>query len=69
MEFRLWFDTEDDPDRKRRRQAEFLVHKHVPLDSFLEFAVKDNKMKQTVAEIIHKYNCAKPIGVRSHWYF
>jgi hypothetical protein len=26
MTLRIWKDTNDDPDRKRRRQAEFLVY-------------------------------------------
>ena len=30
MQSRYWNDTNDDPDRKRRRQAEFLVHEFFP---------------------------------------
>lgn len=35
----LWADTDDDPNRKARRQAEFLVHNEVPLSACLGFAV------------------------------
>ncbi|UTW68357.1 DUF4433 domain-containing protein [Anaerobacillus sp. HL2] len=40
MESKYWFDTDDDPDRKRRRQAEFLVLRHFPLELVLGIGVK-----------------------------
>lgn len=69
MNSQFWFDTEDDPDRKRRRQAEFLVHQFVPVDLFLGIVVKNVDMMQKVAEIIHKCNYNKPVGVRRNWYY
>lgn len=65
---RYWFETEADPDRKRRRQAEFLVHKFVSLNVFLGFGVKNEEMKQKVQELIHKYNYKKPVVIRD-WYY
>jgi hypothetical protein len=64
----LWFDTEEDPDRKRRRQAEFLVYKCVPIDILLGFAVKNEEMKRKVEDILHKYNHNKPVAIRN-WYY
>lgn len=69
MEETYWQETPEDPNRKTRRQAEFLVHKNVQLEQILGFAVKSEKMKQRVEEIIHNYNCLKPVAVRRHWYF
>jgi len=31
VKLKRWTDTEDDPDRKRRKQAEFLVFNELPL--------------------------------------
>ena len=39
---RTWHDTPDFPDRKRRKQAEFLVHGSVPWDWFDRIGVKDH---------------------------
>lgn len=30
-----WFDTWDDPDRKRRKQAEFLIYKSLPIEALI----------------------------------
>ncbi|TXL67478.1 DUF4433 domain-containing protein [Cerasibacillus terrae] len=68
MNSRYWFDTEEDPDRKRRRQAEFLVHKGIPIDILLGFAVKNEEMKRKVEDVIHKYNFNKPVAIRD-WYY
>lgn len=68
MDSRFWFDSEEDPDRKRRRQAEFLVHKFLPLDLFLGFAVKNEEMKRKVESTIHKYNCDRFVAIRN-WYY
>jgi hypothetical protein len=68
MGSQLWFDTEEDPDRKRPRQAEFLVHNYVPLDLFLGFAVKNEVMKRKVEEVLDQYNCDKLVAIRN-WYY
>lgn len=68
MKSRFWFDTEEDPDRKRRRQAEFLVHEAVPINVLLGFAVKDEEIQRKVEEVIDKYNIDKPVAVR-YWYY
>jgi hypothetical protein len=48
MEDRYWSDTEEDPDRKRRRQAEFLIHRQVPLTVFTGFGVMNEEAKANV---------------------
>ncbi len=44
----------NDPDRQRRKQAEFLIKNHVPIDAVDEIFVYDGKMKQVVEELISK---------------
>lgn len=69
MHSQFWFETEEDPDRERRRQAEFLVYQFVPIDMILGIGVKNDKMKQKVEEIMYQCHCHKPIAVRPHWYY
>ncbi len=69
MEEKYRADTEDDPDRKRRRQAEFLVHRKVPLDVFIGFAVKDEAMKEELEALLQLYQIDKPVYIRPQFYY
>ncbi|MBA2664186.1 MAG: DUF4433 domain-containing protein [Bradymonadaceae bacterium] len=64
-----WADTNDDPDRKRRKQAEFLVHQFVPFSWFTEFAVLNQEVAQQVQSILANANAALPVKVRRDWYY
>ncbi len=50
MRARYWNDTQEDGDRKRRRQAEFLVHRFVTWGLISEIAVKTKIVERTVTE-------------------
>lgn len=52
MESKYWFDSEEYPDRRRRRQAEFLIHTQVELDLFLGIGVYNQQMKDHVENIL-----------------
>ena len=69
MEDPFWRDTEEDPDRKRRRQAEFLVHKKVPIELFTGFAVINQTAKDKVEELLKNHQVSKPVGIRRHFYY
>ncbi|KAA0958732.1 DUF4433 domain-containing protein [Planococcus sp. ANT_H30] len=69
MEDPFWKDTEEDPDRKRRRQAEFLVHKKVPIQLFTGFAVINQLAKDRVEELLKNHQVNKPVGIRRHFYY
>jgi hypothetical protein len=64
-----WADTDDDPDRKRRRQAEFLVYRKFPWDRIEMIAVMNIKIKNQVEGIIPNGAKKHPIRVKSDWYF
>ncbi|MCA1202403.1 type II toxin-antitoxin system toxin DNA ADP-ribosyl transferase DarT [Priestia flexa] len=69
MASHYWSDTPEDPDRRRRRQAEFLVHNIVPIDLFLGIAVKNEEMKQKVLKVLNKYNFDKLVLRKGSWYY
>jgi len=69
MRASVWTDTDDDPSRKARRQAEFLVLNEVPLSACLGFSVYSCKAKQKVEKMLKNYNLALPVAIRRHFYF
>ncbi len=68
---RYWKETDEDPDRKRRKQAEFLVYKFCPWDLILEIGVINEKVKKTVTDILNLYSkCHHPIvNIHPEWYY
>lgn len=50
-----WGDTDHDPDRQRRKQAEFLVHEFCPWDAIHTIGVIDSKMKKKVEKILQQF--------------
>jgi hypothetical protein len=67
MRAKYWNDTNDDPDRKRRRQAEFLVHKFFPWELISYIGVYDRSIAETVGGIIEGGNPS--IGIERGWYY
>ena len=48
MRSNYWNDTMDQPDRKRQRQAEFLVHEFFPWTAIERIGVRDQAIRQQV---------------------
>ena len=65
----MWANTADDPDRMRRRMAEFLVHQRLPVGCLSEVTVRHDTIKQQVNELLRAYSVDLPVRVRSGWYF
>jgi hypothetical protein len=73
MEARMWRETEEnpDPDKSRRRQAEFLVHREFPWDAVEFLAVKNQNVKERLdRHLSEKWpERVKPVRVESGWYY
>lgn len=67
MRARYWTDTDEDPDRKRRRQAEFLVQNFFPWELVSYIGVYDLSIAQAVGEIIK--GGSPEVGVQRGWYY
>lgn len=63
VDLRYWNSTEDDFDRMRHKQAEFLVKGHVPVECIAKVVTYNNEAANRVKEIINKLNLAIPVGV------
>lgn len=69
MESRYWFDTDDEPNRKCRRQAEFLVYQFVPWTLIKEIGVINDNIKTKVQTILQNYQDRTFVKKCSQWYY
>lgn len=68
MPLTYWNDTQQDPDRSRRRQAEFLVHRKFPWDLVREIGVIDESRRQEVRGLLGP-GALPEVNVRRNWYY
>lgn len=64
-----WKNTMEDPDRKRRKQAEFLVYRFFPWHLIDVIGVHDKEMESIVQEIINKHRHQPLIKIEKKWYY
>src|SRR5699024_3059269 len=64
MDSPMWKDTDEDPNRKARRQAEFLVYNEVPLSACLGLAVYNIDAKKQVDKILENNKSPLQTAVR-----
>jgi hypothetical protein len=70
IQSRYWVDTEEDPDRCRRKQAELLVHRFVPWEALLGMAVIDEDMlKEVEARLGDGVEMISRLRIRRDWYY
>ncbi len=69
MTARYWNNTPDDPDRKERRQAECLVHPHVPWQVIEGIATKTERARAQVEHTLGTAGLSTPVIVSADWYF
>ncbi len=69
MRAKMWNNTADDPDRMRRRMAEFLVHERMPVGCLAGIAVRTPTMRDQVQAILDEHGVTLPVRVRPAWYF
>jgi hypothetical protein len=64
-----WNDTNEDGDRARRRQAEFLIHQQCPWPAIRGLAVINEGMKDRVERIVRDAGYEQPVIIRPDWYY
>ena len=60
---RYWRDTEDDRDRERRKEAEFLVKGHVPTSCFQGIYTYDAQRQADVMQLVSSRGLTLPVKV------
>lgn len=69
MQARYWSDTQEDPDRKRRRQAEFLVYKCFPINLLTTVGVFNREILEDVTYINERFDYVIDCQIRRDWYY
>ena len=69
MNSQYWNDTNEYPDRKRRRQAEFLVYEVFPWDIVHEVGVMTKRMQKRVRQVIAEHGKDTTVTVHPEWYY
>jgi hypothetical protein len=64
-----WNDTEDDSDRKRRKQAEFLILSEFPLSSIVAIAVHNEDIKTKIMTKFAAYDLKCNVVVKPKLYY
>ncbi len=63
-----WKNTDDDPDRMRRKQAEFLVRRFVPWAWIESLAAITPAVAKRVSAIVQEHG-PKPVAIQPKWYY
>ena len=69
MPLTYWNDTPTYPDRKRRRQAELLIHRFFPWDLVTEIGVMTQAMRQRTETALQAASHRPLVTVRRRWYY
>lgn len=64
-----WFDTKEDGDRCRRRQAEFLVRNAFPWRFVTSIGVYDAKTQHFVVQTVASNTHKPPVNIERSWYY
>lgn len=64
-----WKERLEDMDRKRRKQAEFLVHSFVEWELFFKVGVFSREMKSHVEQLISGEDHTPLVSVENNWYY
>lgn len=69
MEARYWADTPEEPDRRERRMAEFLVHRRVPWEA-IQYVAAYSEARAVEAQATLARSCQGiRVGIKPDWYF
>ncbi|SDY69286.1 protein of unknown function [Micromonospora pattaloongensis] len=70
MQEKIWKSTDEDPDRKRRRMAEFLVHREFPLEIVAGYVVRTRERRHELQQVLTAAGTNDVyVDVRPDWYY
>ena len=69
MASQYWNDTADDPNRKCKRQAEFLIKDQCPWTLISKIGVLNRQILTQVQEILEMATHLPVISIQPEWYY
>jgi len=66
---RTWNNTESDPDRKRRKEAECLVFKEMPFEAVTGITVYKQESSDYITDVLQRNNLIVPVTIETSWYY
>lgn len=66
---RQWNNTEADPDRKRRKEAECLVFREMPFSAITGIAVYNQESYDYIVDVLQRNNVKIPVTIETSWYY
>lgn len=69
IKLKQWANTSDNPDRKEKKQAEFLVHKKLPWELIYGIAVFNDVTGSHVEDTLKSQQHKPVIKVKKEWYY
>ncbi len=69
MKAKFWNNVDEDMDRSRRRQAEFLVHQSLPWNLVTQIGVINGEMKIHVEQLLQDSLHRPTVVIRRAWYY
>ena len=71
VNLRYWADDQNNMDRQRRKQAEFLVYQFCDWSLIKEIVVMNSAVKVEVENTLRQYpqESRRPIQIRRDWYY
>lgn len=64
-----WSNTADDNTRQDKKQAELLIHNHVPVNCFIGIACQTESITNLVQNFVQDAGMSFPVATRLSWYY
>lgn len=69
IKLKYWANTPEDPDRREKKQAEFLIHKKLPWEQIYGIAVNSEEALAKVESTVNGLHYKPIIKLKKEWYY